>query len=204
VRGGTGRFAPALADHFDADVLGVDPSLRMLARAHAKPRSRQVRYGAGRGEALPIADGGVDLVFISMAFHHFSDPDRVAAECRRVLRDGGTVFLRAGTRDRIDTYPYVPFFPESVPLLYDTLDACAQMHAVFEGAGFDTLRQDLLEQRIAATHSEYADKLEAGGDSVLARLDPADFQAGLARLRAHASRIDPRPVTELIDWFAFG
>jgi hypothetical protein len=78
------------------------------------------------------------------------------------------------------------------------------VRAVFEGAGFDTLRQDLLEQRVAATHSEYADKLEAGGDSVLARLDGADFQAGLARLRAHASRIDPQPVTELIDWFAFG
>jgi hypothetical protein len=49
----------------------------------------------------------------SMAFHHFRDPRRVARECRRILADGGPVFVHTGTRDRIANYPYVPYFPRS-------------------------------------------------------------------------------------------
>src|SRR5262245_34900399 len=51
---GTGRFSDALARHFRADLIGVDPSSKMLAEAEKKPRSERVRYVSGRGEALPV------------------------------------------------------------------------------------------------------------------------------------------------------
>jgi hypothetical protein len=31
---------------------------------------------------LPLVAGGVDMIFTSMSFHHFSDPERAARECR--------------------------------------------------------------------------------------------------------------------------
>src|SRR5437868_5279770 len=34
---GTGRFSNALAEYFDAHVVGLDPSLKMLEQARAKP-----------------------------------------------------------------------------------------------------------------------------------------------------------------------
>jgi ubiquinone/menaquinone biosynthesis C-methylase UbiE len=200
---GTGRFSSGLAEFFDADVLGIDPSRRMLAQACSKPHGPRVRYNCARGEAIPLPDRQCDLIFISMVFHHFASPEDVAAECRRVLRRNGVVFMRTGTADRVPWYPYVPFFPASLPLLYDILPTTAHVREVFESAGFRTVGQDLIVQEIAATHARYADKLEAGGDSVLVRLDPADLERGLAMLRAHAATVDPRPVTEPIDTFVF-
>ncbi len=118
---GTGRFTEALAAHFDAAVVGVDPSTKMLDQARKKLRDPRVQYQSGSGEAIPLADGSVDLVFMSMCFHHFTDPKAAVRECRRVLREGGPAVLRTGVRERIPSYPYVEFFPTSRPIMDDIL-----------------------------------------------------------------------------------
>jgi ubiquinone/menaquinone biosynthesis C-methylase UbiE len=201
---GTGRFSRALSDHFEARVLAIDPSTTMLAAARSKQDTPHVRHVLARGEEIPLNDGSVDLIFMSMVLHHFSNPAQVASECRRVLRPNGVAFMRAGVTDRIDSYPYVPFFPTSIPLLYRILPSCAYIREVFENAGFRTATHDILVQEIAASHGEYCDKLEAGGDSVLARLSEDEFRTGIAKLRAFCADVDPKPVVEPIDYFAFG
>src|SRR5712664_3639829 len=118
---GTGRFSEALAVHFNAEVIGIDPSKKMLEQARSKLHDRRIRYEPGRGESIPLPDNSVDLIFMSMIFHHFDDPKLAARECRRVLRNGATGFLRAGTRERISSYPYVDFFPDSRPILDECL-----------------------------------------------------------------------------------
>ena len=164
---GTGRFAPALATRLRATVVGVDPSEKMLAHARRKCQTHRVRYVRGAGEAVPLCDASVDVVFISMAFHHFRDPGRVARECRRVLVDRSPVLVRAGTRDRIASYPYVPFFPESVPLMERRLPTAAFVVETFQAAGFRTDVFRLIVQTIAPSLAVYANKLAAGGDSNL-------------------------------------
>lgn len=61
---GTGRFSGALGASFDAEVVGVDPSTRMIAHARSKPHGSNVRYVIGRGEAglgrLRVHSGVVD------------------------------------------------------------------------------------------------------------------------------------------------
>lgn len=94
---GTGRFSDALARHFDVEVIGVEPSAKMLARAREKSRAGVVRYVRGFAEALPLASGTVDMVFMSMSFHHFTDQRLAAGECRRVIRDGGLPFRLVGS-----------------------------------------------------------------------------------------------------------
>src|SRR5437667_4588987 len=94
---GTGRFSNALADRFDARLVGIDPSKKILAQAHAKIRNSRVNYACGTGEDLPLRDGTVDMVFMSMVFYHFGDHRQVALECRRVLRKQGIVVVRNGT-----------------------------------------------------------------------------------------------------------
>jgi ubiquinone/menaquinone biosynthesis C-methylase UbiE len=200
---GTGRFTEALAAHFGAEVVGVDPSKKMLEQARGKLRDRRVRYELGRGEAIPLPDGSVDLIFMSMIFHHFEDPARAAVECRRVLRDGAAAFLRAGTRERIPSYPYVDFFPASRPLLKDCLPTAAFVREVFESAGFSTVTSDVVIQQIAPDYAAYADKLSAGADSVLARLSRSDFEDGIRAMRSHAARVGARAVCEPIDVFVF-
>jgi ubiquinone/menaquinone biosynthesis C-methylase UbiE len=200
---GTGRFSEALAVHFDAEVIGIDPSKKMLEQARSKQTDRRVRYQVGRAEAIPLPDESVDLVFISMIFHHLEDPALAARECRRVLRDGGTVFLRAGTRERISAYPYVDFFPASRPILERCLTQCKDVCQVFENASFRTVAVDLVTQEIAPTFQRYVEKISAGADSILASLSQADFEAGLEALRSHAARVDTEAVFEPIDVFVF-
>jgi ubiquinone/menaquinone biosynthesis C-methylase UbiE len=200
---GTGRFSQALAGYFDAEVVGIDPSKKMLDQARTKRRDRRVRYELGRGEAIPLPKDSVDLIFMSMTFHHFEDPVLAARECRRVLRDGAVAFLRAGVRDRIPSYPYVEFFRESRPILEDTLPSAADIREVFESAGFSTVDTDVVTQTIAPDYFAYVEKLAAGGDSVLAQLSASDFQTGMEALQAYAASDGDKPVSEPIDVFVF-
>ncbi len=200
---GTGRFSEALAAHFDAEVIGIDPSKKMLDQAQKKLRDSRVRYEPGRGEAIPLPDGSVDLIFTSMTFHHFDDPLLVARECRRVLREEATVVVRTGTRERIPSYPYVEFFPQCHSILKDRLPSENLVRGVFESAGFATVRCNVVVQQIAPDCAAYVEKLSAGADSVLAQLSPADFQAGIDAMRAHAKVAGDKPVCEPIDVFVF-
>jgi hypothetical protein len=139
---------------------------------------------------------------MSMSFHHFSDRRLAASECRRVLREHGSVFVRTGTREQIPSYPYYPFFPESHPLLEEVLPHSSALRDVFEAAGFQMKAMDLIMQTIAPSWEAYADKLAAGADSVLARLQPEDFESGVAAVRRHA-RAEVEAIVEPIDLFVF-
>jgi ubiquinone/menaquinone biosynthesis C-methylase UbiE len=200
---GTGRFTEALAIHFDAEVIGIDPSRKMLEQARSKKHDGRIRYASGRAESIPLPDKSVDLIFMSMIFHHFNDPMLAARECRRTLRDGGTAFLRAGIREQISSYPYVDFFPESRPILEEYLPTATFVCEAFEAAGFRTIAHDLVTQEIAPNYSAYAEKLSAGADSVLARLSSDEFASGMQALRSHATRVVDKAVFEPIDVFVF-
>jgi ubiquinone/menaquinone biosynthesis C-methylase UbiE len=200
---GTGRFSGALAEYFGADVVGIDPSKTMLEQARIKLRDRRVRYGLGHAEAIPLQSGSVDMILMSMSFHHFTDAPRAAAECRRVLRQAGVAFVRTGTRERADAYPYVRFFPSTRLILEEVLPGAARLREVFETAGLRLVASDAITQMVAAGWEAYADKLAAGGDSVLARLGDEELQGGLAALRRQTSATGPQAIVEPIDLFVF-
>ena len=200
---GTGRFSEGLASRFGARVVGVDPSEKMLDQARRKRPSRGIHYERGTAEAIPLVTGAVDMIFMSMSFHHFTDPERAAWECRRVLRPDGSVVVRTGTREQIESYPYVPFFPSTRSMLEDLLPDHSRLCAVFESVGFRCVESQIVTQTIAPSWSAYADKLSAGGDSVLARLVEDELAGGLEAIRRYGDGPGRRPVVEPIDVFFF-
>jgi ubiquinone/menaquinone biosynthesis C-methylase UbiE len=199
---GTGRFTQPLSDRLNTRVLGLDPSEKMLAAARSKGHGQRVEFSQLRGEALPIDDSAADMVFMSMVLHHLPDPVRTARECRRVLRPGGCVCVRNGTREA--EVPQSRFFRGMQQLIEQTLPSNAAVCSWFEGAGFDMRAHDLITQRVAAHWQEFSDKIALRADSVLARIPDADFRAGMKKLRAYAAtRLPQEPVTEVIDFFVF-
>jgi hypothetical protein len=138
-----------------------------------------------------------------MTYHHFVDAARVVQECRRVSTTKAVTFVRTGTRDRTDEYAYVPFLPATRRLMHARLPSVQQIAETFESAGFTTAFTGTVVQEIAPTYQQYAEKLEAGGDSVLASLDPSVLKSGIEAIRRHATRVDPVPVTEPIDILVF-
>jgi ubiquinone/menaquinone biosynthesis C-methylase UbiE len=81
----------------EAVVVGLDPDLAALARAHRKARRRGLAVQLDRGYAdeLPYADDSVDVVLSSFMLHHLPAGEREAAlrEALRVLRPGGALHL---------------------------------------------------------------------------------------------------------------
>jgi ubiquinone/menaquinone biosynthesis C-methylase UbiE len=82
---GTGKLTEVLVAHA-GEVIAVEPVDGM--RRVLEARLPGVRALAGTAEAIPLADGSVDAVFVGEAFHWF-DLDRAPAEIARVLRPGG-------------------------------------------------------------------------------------------------------------------
>lgn len=200
---GTGRFTEGLASQFDAEVIGLDPSSKMLQLARQKQRDPRVRYEPGRAESIPLPTGSVDLVFLSMSLHHFTDPTLAAQECRRVLSSEGSAVIRTGTRDQIESYPYVPFFASSRRLLEEILPGAIDVVTLFTSAQLHHVASRVVPQTIAPDWAAYADKLAAGGDSVLARLSQHEFEEGLAAVRRFAATQGRSPVVEPVDLFVF-
>jgi ubiquinone/menaquinone biosynthesis C-methylase UbiE len=200
---GTGRYSAALANHFDARVVALDPSEKMLAEARKKSSPR-VRYEHASGEALPLADASMDLAFMSMVFHHFAHPDRVAQECRRVLRPTGAICLRACTVEPSGSYAYVPFFPGTRAIMNKSLTSRARIESVFAAAGFRLVVHERVPSQSAESWNAYAEKLAHRADSILVQLPDHEFEQGLTAVRKHAATRPPdEPVIDPLDFFVF-
>jgi SAM-dependent methyltransferase len=176
---GTGRFSEALATHFRAEVVGIDPSVKMLERAREKQHPDRVQYQFGSAEAISLPPRSADVIFISMSFHHFVDRASAARECRRVLRDQGVVCVRTGTREQIQSYPYVPFFPSTPPKLVEVLPDHAELREPFEAA-------PILPICFRSNHSDNRAKLERVRGQTFGwwRLGPCNAECAGVRKRA--------------------
>ena len=198
---GTGRFTQALADRFAARVTAIDPSERMLSQARKQVSSPRVEFMQAPGEALPLADGLADVVFMSMVLHHFADVEAVAAECRRVLRAGGHVCIRSSTRET--HFVHEEFFAGFRPLVDQALPPRRRVTSVFEAAGLQLVVQQLVPTVLAPDWGTFADKIALRGDAIIVRLSPSDFEAGMVKLRERARQGPTGPIVEELDWFVF-
>jgi ubiquinone/menaquinone biosynthesis C-methylase UbiE len=199
---GTGRFSDLLAGHFGVEVIGIDPSQKMLDQARQKTKTDKVSYRQGPAEAMPLPDDCADLVFMSMSYHHLSDPAAAATECHRVLRQGGHVCVRNGTRET--DFPHRHFFPGLQPLIDSQLPSRQEMRRVFTAGGFVPLVHRVVTQVVAPDWPSFVEKSSLRADSFLARLSDEDFAQGMAALRSPSEGINRNDaVTEEVDWFVF-
>ncbi len=172
---GTGLLTEVLlaAGH---EVVAVDPSAAMLGQLQA--RLPQVQAVPGGAEAIPVPDRSVDAVVAGQAAHWF-EPDRAAAELRRVLRPRGVVGLVWNTRD------------ESVPwvrALGEALAAEARGHEADQGVVEAFARA--LPARVTRVRSSVVQRVTPGQvvagigtRSYVATMHPAAREAFLAGLR---------------------
>lgn len=95
---GTGTFAISIKGWLpDADVVGLDPDPKALARGRRKAHraGRTIRFEQGFANALPYPDASFDRVFSTLMLHHLPHETKLMAmrEVRRVLKAGGSLHL---------------------------------------------------------------------------------------------------------------
>ena len=66
---GYGWFCRAARDLGAADVVGIDLSAKMLARAAELTRDEAIRYRQGDLDGLALSDEPFDLIYSSLALH---------------------------------------------------------------------------------------------------------------------------------------
>jgi 2-polyprenyl-3-methyl-5-hydroxy-6-metoxy-1,4-benzoquinol methylase len=98
---GSGRASRLLADA-GKKVVGIDISSLALRKATTTPALGAIEYVMGSCEAtLPLRSESVDAVFCADVIEHLLNPQVTIAECYRVLRPGGTLFVSAPYHGRI-------------------------------------------------------------------------------------------------------
>src|SRR5918995_4416076 len=95
---GTGNLAILIKRlHPDAEVVGMDPDPKALARAQRKAGQMALSMQLDRGfaEELPYPDASFDRVLSALMFHHLGpeEKERTLEEARRVLKPGGSLHL---------------------------------------------------------------------------------------------------------------
>jgi SAM-dependent methyltransferase len=94
---GAGRFLAALRDA-GADAVGVELAEAALERARRNVPGAELHRLAPDG-AIPLEDGGVDLVWCSEVLEHVPDTAGLLSEARRVLRTGGRLLVTTPSHD---------------------------------------------------------------------------------------------------------
>ena len=95
---GTGNLAVQIKQQYpDADVVGLDPDPKALARARAKAGQAGVviNFDEAFADRLPYDDASFDRVLSTFMFHHLSAAVKSATldEARRVLKPEGALIL---------------------------------------------------------------------------------------------------------------
>lgn len=172
---GTGAYTHRLLD-FAANVVGVDLAQGMINYARSHHSQSGIRWVVSDAEALSLNDASVELIYSSMALQWLAGPEKVAAECFRVLsgKGRGTIAVVVdGSLNEIDTTwqalqlqsPVNRFLP------------VAQWFKAFTHAGFQVQVQ---QQRFTSWH-----------DNIFAVLHSIkDIGAGVVTLPGQQNRLN--------------
>lgn len=178
VGAGTGIFAAVWPSWGATGVVAVEASPAMATHGR-----RAASYVLGVAEALPLASGSVDVVWLSTAFHHFVDKAAAVAEVDRVLAPDGVVLIRTflTARARQSYFRLFPGIEKALPLCPDV----AWFSGWFGPAGF-TVRHVEHPRDVETTYGEAADWVERmrHADSMLTALTDDEVATGVRRLRA--------------------
>ena len=163
---GTGDLAAAAlaAVRPGGEVIGVDFSEQMLARARAKVPG--ARFETADALVLPFVDGEFDATTVGFGARNFSDLERGLAEMIRVTKPG-VLEITQPTREPLASF-YRTWFDRLVPALgtlagdraaYSYLPSSvrrfpepAQLARVMDGLGLGAIRYVLTAGGIIAIH----------------------------------------------------
>ena len=204
VGAGTGRFSALFARSFQAHVVGIEPSLRMLAATSVGAQPTNLAYVAGSAERIPLRNQSCDLAWLSQVWHHIRDRHGCASELRRILSPVGDILVRGAFGDQLEGFPTLFHYWPAARDVCQQLPTIHQTVAIFEAHGFVLTEHRCVPQRTCASHREFAGRTRVRADTALALISDSDFWKGQDALEmAAAQELVSDPVIEVIELLVF-
>lgn len=88
---GNGTLLGELSKKTKIHANGIDLSENMIHAA--KMRYPNIKFDVKPCCPLEWSDESIDIITVCCAFHHFEDPQGFVNECRRVLKNNGTIYI---------------------------------------------------------------------------------------------------------------
>lgn len=201
---GTGRFSALFAKTFEAQVIGIEPSMAMLTVAGSGAVLKNLAYVAGSAERIPLRGRSCSLAWLSHVWHHIRDHQACARELRRVLSPGSHVLVRGTFGDLLDGYPTLFRFWPATKEICQQLPTISQAVVVFEASGFGLAEHRRVQQTTSSSLAAFAERTRLRADTALALISDAEFwegQVALETAAAHQQAADP--VIEGIELLVF-
>ena len=154
---GTGRWLKRFEAHSPASLTGCDSSPVMLDFARRK-LSPHTRLHLANSTSLPACDAAYDIILVSFVLGYMEDLPAFIAECSRILKPGGHLFVsdphphtatRLGWKRSFTVGGNSVHLPAKNYLIADLLKAFDQEHfelCNLEEPSFDTPEKIIFEQ----------------------------------------------------------
>jgi ubiquinone/menaquinone biosynthesis C-methylase UbiE len=178
---GTGNFAYAIAKLTTAAVYGVEPSEGMREKALAK--GLDVRHGDHLG--ISFEDGFFDFVYMTDVIHHVPDLRAMFTDLSRILKRGGLICVLTESHRQLETRFWVKYFPATVAAEKKRYPDISDIIGAAKTVGLEKYKIVVTdkESRFCVTE-DFVKLVENKGYSMFRLIDEADYEAGLAELKA--------------------
>lgn len=106
---GTGNYTIPLSE-LGLNLLGIDPSRKMIEAAEA--RSKKVHWKIGAAENIPSDDQTFHAVLATLTMHHWKNIKKSFQEIHRVLKINGRIVIFTSTPEQMKGYWLNYYFPK--------------------------------------------------------------------------------------------
>ena len=177
---GTGRYT-VFFEEFCRNIVGVDRSKGMLSKTH-KSKKSETEFVRGDALYLPFGNETFDHAVMFMAFHHFSEEQRIPLllEVKRVIRNGGRLVILTNSHARMARSKW-RYFPGFLEIDYRRFPNMKQMNSCLRKSGFETGHKSVRKVFGSITTEEFLRKVEGKYVSTLTLMNNAEFKEGFGR-----------------------
>lgn len=187
VAAGTGNYTNAVADA-GYHLVGIEPSHRMARQA---AHHEHVNWALGVGESLPLGDGSVDGIMLTIALHHFESLAAAGVEMRRVCPAGPIVLFLIDPR-RAQPFWFADYFPQIRARMFETYRPIEEVERLmFPGEACEVvtfaLPHDFTDQNMHSGWNRpeiYLDPVARQNMSPFALATTNEVESGISRLGA--------------------
>lgn len=109
-------------------VIALDPLMEGYNQI-LRSEDDNIRYLEASGEEIPFSDGYFDYAFCVNVIDHTPNPDKMASEIKRVVKDGGQIYFEVNFDDELSPCHYAIWDKDKVKEMFGDLK---QVHEVIE------------------------------------------------------------------------